>query len=363
MKDSYLLVGVRPAILFRLLGRNRVSFCPKYICRILFLALNACWAGIFAAVERRKFREKYEKINLPADPVIIIGHWRTGSTFLHQLMSRDPQFCSPTLFQTTIPDSFLISEKYYRPVMSRLMPSERPMDNVKSGFDEPQEEEYATFRMSGVSALERLIFPKSTQYFPEQYEAEGRNSDWDSEEWEKAFVLFCKKLYFISGKPLLLKNPFLSMRIKEVRMVFPQARFIHIYRHPFKVIPSTIRMWEIVSRQNKLNRHQPCFSTRDVAAFFRKMSTTVREEFSFMESSRYSEVRYEDLVADPIHTLKKIYACLDIPFSEEFEKILANMLAEGKTYTANTFRLSQEDKEIIAEELRDYFQTYNYSIS
>lgn len=361
MKDSYLLVGVRPAILFRLLGRNSVSFFPKYLCRILFLAVNACWAGIFAAAEKRKLRKKYEKTVLPADPVIIIGHWRTGSTFLHQLMSRDPQFCSPTLFQTTLPDSFLISEKYYRPVMSRLMPSERPMDNVKSGFDEPQEEEYATFRMSGVSPLERLIFPKSAQYFPEQYHAEGRNAACDSEEWGKAFVLFCKKIYFKSGKPLLLKNPFLSMRIKEVRKVFPHARFIHIYRHPFKVIPSTIRMWEIVSRQNKLNRHQPGFTTGEVAAYLRKMSAAVWKEFALMESSEYAEIRYEDLVADPIHTLKNIYTRLGIPFSVEFEKILVNMQAEGKTYTANTLGLSQEDKNIIAEELSDYFQTYNYS--
>ena len=349
MKDSYLLVGVRLGVLLRLIRRNRVSILPKYIFRLLFLLMNACWASIFALAEKRRFHKAYNAIQVPDNPVIIVGHWRTGSTLLHQLMNLDNGFCSPSLFQTTLPDSFLFSSKYYKPVMSRIMPKHRPMDNVKSGFDEPQEDEYATFRLCGESPLERLIFPKKTTYFLDEYGKEKGSEANIIAAWSNSFSLFCRKLYFHTPKTLLLKNPFLSLRIPEIISLYPNARFIHIKRNPLKVIPSTIHMWDTVGRQNSLNGNHLKPEIKEVTTYYRQMIQTIEKSFAELRENNYIEITYEDLVKDPSNVIRSVYGHLDIPFTTEYENKLSSYLQEEKGYQSNSHQLSAEEKKLIEE--------------
>jgi len=159
MKHSYLLVGISSGKLFKLLTRNGFSLHPRYLFRILFLTQGAFFASIFNRIEKWKLAKQLKNYSMPDDPIFIIGHWRTGSTLLHQLMALDENLVTPTVFQVSTPQSFLISEKYYRPVMTKAMKPTRPMDNVKLGFDEPQEDEYALIKMTVDSPLEKLIFP------------------------------------------------------------------------------------------------------------------------------------------------------------------------------------------------------------
>ena len=360
MKDSYLLVGVRLEVLLSLISKNRVSLFPKYLLRLLFLFINAFWSSLFAILEKRNFKNAFTDIVVPDNPVIIIGHWRTGSTLLHQLMSLDSGFCSPTLFQTTLPDSFLFSKKYYKPVMSRIMPKQRPMDNVKSGFDEPQEDEYATFRLCGVSPLERLIFPAGKGYFLDIYDKEKVTSEADLKAWSEAFSLFCRKLYFGNRKRLLLKNPFLSFRINEILTLYPSARFIHIYRNPLRVIPSTVHMWDIVGRQNSLNRNWVKPEVKEVSLNFRKMIEVIRKSFSTMPNDKYIEVKYEELLKDPLNGVKSIYKHFGIPFTEEYNAKLVCSLSEEKSYKANVHNITGKEMVLIEEELNEYLKTYNY---
>ncbi len=186
---------------------------------------------------------------VPDDPIIIVGHWRTGSTYLHQLLSLDNNLVTPSVFQVSVPDSFLVSSGYYKPIMTTMLEKNRPMDNVKLGFDEPQEDEYALFKLTADSPLEHVIFPTSKEYFLNSY------LDYipkDKNSWVKSINQFCKKLSFETGKRVVLKNPFHSLRMKLLSEIFPNAKFIHIHRHPYKVVPSTINMWNIVARQNRL---------------------------------------------------------------------------------------------------------------
>ena len=40
-------------------------------------------------------------------PVFILGHYRSGTTYLHELLSNDPGFASPNRFQAFNPSTFL----------------------------------------------------------------------------------------------------------------------------------------------------------------------------------------------------------------------------------------------------------------
>lgn len=359
MKHSYLLLGITSGKLSKLLLKNGFTFTPKIIFRILFLAQSSLWASIFKRSEKRKLKKKLEKFEMLEDPVFIIGHWRTGSTFLHQLMSLDKQLVAPTVFKVSVPDSFLVSEKYYKPVMTEMMSPKRPMDNVALGFYEPQEDEYALIKLAPGSPLEKLIFPTSKSYFLLDYD-DFFPPEKAIEDWKKAMKDFCKRLTYPEGKRVLLKNPFHSMRISLLRDLFPKAKFIHIHRHPYKVVPSTIHMWNIVSKENKLKGRKLSFEVKDIVFVLNRMLSTIRQQMALIPKDASAEINFSEFQNNPVKTLKQVYNQLGLNYTAEFDAKLKVRLSEMKFYQKNNYVLEETDKEIIRSGLREHFKHYNY---
>jgi len=359
MKNSYLTAGTRLSRFLKLIARNKFSVHPKYLFRVLFLLQNGLWASIFDKVEKIRYKKIIENYKMPQDPIFIIGHWRTGSTFLLQLMNINSELITPSLFHITAPDSLLISRKYYKPIMTRMVEPTRPMDDVKLGFDEPQEDEYALLKITNCSPLEKLIIPASKQYFLADY------NDFDPEiqqanQWKKALHKFCKKLAFVSNKRVILKNPFHSMRIKTLLEMYPNAKFIHIYRHPYKVIPSTIRMWDIVGSQNCLNNKWQKPTINESITLFDKMLNYINNNLKNLPEEQYTEVRFEEFEQNPIDTLKAIYNKFDIPFSDTDKQKTELFLSQLKDYKKNSYNLLDEEKQAIDKQLAYYMKHYNY---
>jgi hypothetical protein len=359
MKHSYLLLGITSGKLGRLLIKNGFSITPKTIFRIFFLAQSSIWASIFKRSEKRKLKKKLEKYEMSDDPVFIIGHWRTGSTFLHQLMSLDDQLVAPTVFQVSVPDSFLVSEKYYKPVMTKMMSPKRPMDNVALGFYEPQEDEYALIKLASGSPLENMVFPKSKSYFLLEYD-NFIPREKEIEEWKKALNEFCKRLSYPEGKRVLLKNPFHSMRIPLLLEMFPKAKFIHIHRHPYKVVPSTIHMWNVVSKENKLRSRKLSFEVQDIVVVLNRMLSTIRQQMFLIPENARAEISFMELQNNPVATLKQVYNRLGLNYTTKFDAKLKARLLETKFYQKNNYVLTVTDKEIIRDGMREHFEHYNY---
>src|SRR6056297_3378615 len=361
MKMAYLIAGMRLSGFLKLIRKNGMSIAPKYLVRFFFLLQNGIWASIFYRKEKKLFATKIEQQQLPDDPVIIIGHWRTGSTFLHQLLNLDKQFVTSNLFQASIPDSFLSSRKSYEPIMGKVLKGTRPMDQVKLGLDEPLEDEYALFRLSGYSPLERLIFPKSKQYFLKLFPGflpEGGEFD----QWKDALVHFYKKLILQNKKIILIKNPFHSLRINLLNEIFPNARYIHIIRHPYKVVPSTIRMWDIVGSQNAMNKKWKKPSTKEVTELLLFMENHIQKAFKTLPKNRHSVIKFEDLEKEPLQTVQSVYNDLGLHFSEDFKNGLSLFLSSVKNYKKNTYILPQDDKEIIDKIMASWMKENEYNL-
>jgi hypothetical protein len=357
MKHSYILAGTTSGKLLKMILKNGVSLNPKLLFRLLFLLQNGIWASFFKLREKAKYRKKLAQVPVVKDPVIIIGHWRTGSTLLHQLMSLDKNLVAPSVFQVSLPDSFLVSEKYYRPVMSSMMSQTRPMDNVKLGFDEPQEDEYALLKLTADSPMNQIIFQKPDGYFLKQFK---KYNPENIEAWKEAISQFCRKLSWASNKRIILKNPFHSLRIELLRETFPNVKFIHIHRHPYKVIPSTINMWNIVASQNRLNGKWKEPTIAEASEVLNDMLTSIRNSLSTLPAGVYTEVNFELFEKDPLTSLKKIYDEIGLEYTAEFEENVNNYLSGLKNYKKNVFNLDDKDKQCIQEILADQFRHYHY---
>jgi hypothetical protein len=245
-------------------------------------------------------------------------------------------------------------------VFAALVAENRPMDNVKIGMNEPQEDEYAIYRITDFSPLERLVFPKGTGYFIQDYPSFLPGNEADRKEWEKQLCSYFRKLRFFHGKTIISKNPFNSMRIKELAALFPGARFIHIVRHPFEVVPSTIHMWKIVIDQNRLNQKGSIPGIEEVTRGFDTMLNAIKKDKSCIPEENYFEMRFEDLEADPIAELRKIYLRFSMTFDDALGKKIESYMECLKNYKKNEFHLEEEEKEQIRRQLFQHMRIFNY---
>ncbi len=346
--------------LFSILARNKISRDAKTLLRILFLLQSSLWSSLFASIEKVRFGKRLKETPPPLDPVFIIGHWRTGTTLLYKLMSLDEQFTAPTLFQVAEPDSLLTSHAYYKPIMKALVRETRPMDNVKVGMDEPQEDEYAIFRLTGTSPLEQLVFPRNGKYFVEDW-AKNMPSPGTNEHIKEELKSFYRKITYFKRGIILSKNPFHSFRLGLLLEAFPKARFIQIHRHPFDVVPSTMNMWNILQKENALGSESHKFNCQEVCRGIKLIEEKINTEAGGLSAGSYAVTRFEDLENDPVMTVKQVYAQLGLVFTERQEKMIKEFTSMNRNFRKNSFSLPEGDKATIKSELKEYMKKHSYS--
>lgn len=353
MQKAYLLSGISFVSLFRLLWRKH--FSCRFFGRVLFLLQGSLWSSLFKWIETFTLPG-----NLPVikQPVFVVGHWRTGSTFLHQLLALNPDFVSPSVLQVSVPESFSVSEPYFRRIMSHVMEGKRPMDNVRLTPGEPQEDEYALLKMLPETPLEALLFPAADQPFCDRLTHAIQNEQLNG-KWTAVFHRFAQKLLVQApDKKLLFKNPFHSFRIHHLIKQYPDALFIHIHRHPLEVIPSTVHMWNVVGPQNMLKGKWSPVSLKEAIPLFNYLTAAVRKHFDTLSSSSRLEVSYVDLDQDPLELLRVIYDHFGWDFSFSYQKKLQAFLASLSTYKKNLYSLSEEERSIIERETRKFTDHY-----
>jgi len=347
MKVITIILGTRFSVLMRLILRNGLSLYPVQLARFLLLLVNALISSILILAEKKNYGRKTRETEISLPPIFLIGHWRTGSTLLHQLMNLDPQFTAPTLVQTVIPDHLLFSSKYYFALMEKATPQHRPMDNVPLSAHEPQEDEFALIRMGSQSPVEQLIFPSGEDYFLKGYEhyvPEGKKL----EIWKRNLLTFYKKISLQTGLQIVSKNPYHTKRVEVLAELFPGAKFIHITRDPMIVVPSTIRMWNIVAEQNSLKKGWNRPTVTETATVLQEYLDHVAEARTKMDN-QFTELTFEDLEKAPLETLKQLYSSLELRWSDEFENAVNKFLATISNYQKNTYTLSEEEQRIIRE--------------
>jgi omega-hydroxy-beta-dihydromenaquinone-9 sulfotransferase len=355
---SYILAGIRMGPLMNLLRKRGFTPSPKNLLRFLFLFQNGLWASLLSWREKKRFGEKINSFGIPDDPVIIIGHWRTGSTFLHQLLALDDRWIAPTVFQASFPDSFMVSAPYFRPVMGALV-KKRPQDNVKMSFDDPQEDEFALVKLTFDSPLLDLIFPEKPGYFMNNLLDFNPKKE-NVENWKKQLQDFCGKIRQDSGKTVLLKNPAHSLRIPLIKEAFPNARFIYIHRHPYKVVASSLHLWKVLARDNQV-KGKPYFPTlKEVTEGLIKFYTVIERELAAQPPGKYLKICYEDLESDPIHEISGIYKALDLEFTADYENSIRGYLEKERDFKKNSYNFDDGQKAQVYNLMKAQFEQYQY---
>jgi omega-hydroxy-beta-dihydromenaquinone-9 sulfotransferase len=344
----------------RLLWINgfKVSWQRSYL--ILPVTFAAIFNSVVGLIQTLLYSWRINEKSVPIKPpVIIIGHWRSGTTMLHELLVHDDQFAYPTTFQCFCPAHFLITERF-APMMAFMLPKKRPMDNMLMGWDLPQEDEFALCNMGVGSPYSHLAFPNQHTDEEKYLDFQGLNAAKVS-RWKKGLVWFMRRITFQTNKTIVLKSPGHTARVKVLLELFPEAKFIHITRNPLSIFPSTVRLWKSLHFIQGLQTPDMANVEDDVLDSFRRMYEQFENDKKLLKPERFFELRYEDLIADPVKMLESIYQKCDLGDFEKARGAIQKFVDEKKSYKTNKHELSSEMREKIQTAWAPYFRQYGYA--
>jgi omega-hydroxy-beta-dihydromenaquinone-9 sulfotransferase len=322
------LASARPSALFRTLVRHG-GFAPRYAPQIALAFLASVMQSASFALESAWVAPRVKHVVFDPPPIFIVGHWRSGTTYLHNLMSRDPRFIFPTVLDTLRPDLFFpgILEGITRRLLVATLPPTRPMDDVPIRCDLPQEEEWALAIMGVESFVNCFFFPRHrTAIFAREVLFEG----WTPEPlqvWDDRLRCYLAKLILRAPqRRLLLKNPAHSARILHLRELFPGAKFIHIHRDPLAVIKSTIKMHRRMIARVAL-QNDDANATESFALWaYPQVMDRLLDGLAALPTEDVTELRYDDLLRDPVLAVKSIYSALEVgEFAQAHPQIEASV--------------------------------------
>lgn len=355
------LAGSSFTNILRLLAQNRFRLSARYIPRFLYAAMLSSVISPFRIAERIKFDGRIRKTAMDRPPVFIVGHWRSGTTYLHNLLSADRNFGYCTTFHSVIPGAFITGEKVLKPIVSSSIPETRPMDNVPMGADLPQEEEYATGAFTPYAYYNGWCFPGNMKLYNKYICMDGVPQR-AVREWKHAYDYLLKKLtFFWGGKRLVLKNPSNTGRIKLLLEMFPGAQFVHIYRNPYTLFLSMMKfMVRVLPRycvQNPIKKEEMGETILDVYEVLYKKYLKERND---IPDGNLVEVRYEDFIKRPLDELENIYDSLNLGGFEENKNIFKDYLAAQSGIKTSKYELDRETKERIYEHWKFAFDAFGY---
>jgi hypothetical protein len=357
MKEKYLrhpLFGTSFKNWIRIITYNG-GIDKEYYLKAIFVTISIIAFSPARIFFKILYNNKIKKNRIEKNPVFIIGHWRSGTTYLHELICMDPNNSYVSLWNTLLPDSFLILDPI-KEIMSAFLPPTRPMDQIKVQIDGPYEEEAALSTLMPWSYFHCFIFPKNAKKQFENSVLFKGLSEEEIKEWKHTYSWFLKAVsYENKNKRLIIKSPSNTSRIKTLLELFPNAYFIFMYRNPYNIYYSTIKMRKKVLKEYALQNTTEEEINKHVIENYLQLMEEYFKQKKYIPKNHLTEISYEELVKNPIKTLDKIYTKFDLKGFNEATTSFEKYLKENKEYKANKYTY---DKNII----KKISNKWNYTI-
>jgi hypothetical protein len=354
------LAGVTWADWWRVLRDNRFAVDPPYWPRALVLTAGSALNSLYRRKEDRAYGPLFERVEVPP-PLFILGHWRSGTTLLHNLLALDEQFAYPNLYEVFFPHTFLCTEDVRAGQVTGLVPSTRVMDNVPQGVDMPNEDEFATCAASLFSPYMLWAFPRRQERY-EKYLTFRDVPAADVARWKAELLRFLRKLTLRHQRPLLLKSPPHTARIKLLLELFPDARFVSIHRDPFAVFQSTKHLNATLTRSLQFQAAGDEDPDDAVIRRYRMMHDAYFEERGLIPEGHFYELGFEELESDPVAAIRRVYQRLGLPGLEQALPAVEDYVQAQSGYRKNSYRdVSPEQRARIQREWARSFDAWGYA--
>lgn len=346
----------------QILKRYGKEIPPQYWLSTAFTTAMSLMNSVLASREGKKYRSDLESIQVQS-PVFIVGHYRSGTTHLWRLLIQDEHFIYPKVTETLFPHTLLTFGAVARKLDNWFSPDKRPQDGVKHTANSPLTEEWALCASTFLSVQMSRYFPQHRMDFKHMLSLKNATEQ-ERAAWKEALHLFAKKLLLKKGRKatVLFKAPTNTAKIPLLLDVFPDARFIHIYRNPYRVFQSTVKMEE---KSVPFCRFQPMPSEgleKYIIWRYQEMYRSFLKDMHLIPKGHFTQLSYEGLVQDRAAAVRKIYQDLNLRNFDEVEPQLTNYIKTISDYQTNNYSpLPEPKKGEIATIWRPFFEAFGYS--
>jgi omega-hydroxy-beta-dihydromenaquinone-9 sulfotransferase len=329
----------------RLLERSGGVDRP-YVPRALFVTLSTLLTSPLRIWERLRYTPTVRQTAIHPAPVFILGHWRSGTTHLHNLMCQDRTLGFLTTFQAMAPGFCLTGDGMIKRLLAKAAAARHPtrvIDNVPLILDAPQEDEFALCNVSPVSFLHAFILPrKAREIFEESVLLDGVDSVDLAKRLRSYEMVLRKATLKAEGRRLLLKNCSSSGHIDTLLQAFPEACFIHIHRNPYDVFLSTRHLYRTAIPRFQIQGITDEEIEACVLEFYIRLMRAYLVDRSKIPAGRHVEVRFEDLEAAPLEEVGRIYDALGLPGFADAEEAFRAYIDSVSGYEKNRYELSAD---------------------
>ena len=331
--------------------RRRKFVTTKYIRRLL---------DPFYAINERRYAALPETSGAEA-PVFILGHWRSGTTFVHNVLSCDDSFGCCSTYQTVFPHLMLWGRPFFKRCMSLLMPSERPTDSMALGADLPQEEEFALSNMTACAHYHFWMFPRRMAEYRDKYLTFEAATEQERQEFMQALDKLIRISLHVTGKKRYLsKNPPHTGRIGMLLEMYPDAKFIYLIRNPYAVFESTRSFFRNTLAPIRLQTISDEELDREILLNYRALYERYEADKRLIPEGHLAEVRFEEFEAHPLETAEAVYGKLSLGDFERVRPAMERYLEGQRGFRKKAYRFDPQTQLTVERHWGEALRQWGY---
>lgn len=349
-----------PNILY-LLAENRFKINAQYIPRLTYSLTLSTVMLPFYIKELLQFDKQTLQTEITKPPIFIIGHWRSGTTYVHNVLSRDKNLGYFTTFQAYLPSIFLASEKLFKPLVSASIPKKRPMDDVAMDAEYPQEDQYALGAFCPYSYYHGWCFPQNMELY-NTYVCMENVPQKTIDAWKGFYRYILKKITLREhGKQLVLKNQDNTGKINILLDMFPDAKFIYLHRNPYDLYFSMMKFMKVAIPRYCIQKPPQIEQVESsMMNLYTKLIQKYLRERDSIPQGNLVEIRYEDFIAHPLHEIQRIYETFSLQGYQDALPAFQTYIRSQKTIKTDRYQINDEVQQKIQRKWEFAFETFGY---
>lgn len=304
----------------------------------------------FRIYERISRDSQIKEHQLKKPPIFILGHWRSGTSFLQSLLSRDPRRGFLHKYASVFPESFLCSENILKPLIRKITDSFETKKNISQisvswEWETPGELDIAMITLfSPYSPHWGHVFPADEfDHYMNKFTYFNTTTQEEEAQWKKTCHHLINKVSIKNNnRQLIIKSPANTARIEQLLDLYPDAKFIYIHRNPYDVFYSNVKMWEVILNNLSFQRISREQMINNIFKTYKKLLNQYLQHRALIPENNLIEIRYEKLIKAPLNILETSYKTLSLEDFDNarssFEDFLSSQMKSSGSkynYTSN----------------------------
>jgi hypothetical protein len=263
---------------------------------------------------------------LEHDPIFVLGLWRSGTTYLHEMLGACPGLLHPATWQCMNAANFRLRQK---PVATASV--QRPMDGFTIDAFSPQEDEFALLALGVPSVYRGFLDPRRIPELTQLLDPDSWSCD-RPPGWMTLWREFLDGV--VAGNPgrLVLKSPAHSFRIRALAEGFPNGSFVWLVRDPVETFLSNRKMWLAMFERYAFWEWNSTVLDQFLLRAFARAAESLSLATSLLPKERLVVVEFDRMVRAPLDTLEGLNRRLHLVDWKSSQPVLEKIIANKANY-------------------------------